>query len=167
MVTVGLAVDEVCLAAPTRSSARARQRRLSSALPNRPHWTIAALPGCLRGQARNPGRRKPRARASSGDYCCGFFWAMADVSTELGMQSKVCFVPSRADSTAGGAALCLCSSSCPRLAHERDRLGRPGQEISLGHQEVFLVARVARTSPRSGPPGAAPCHGGQDARAPR
>ena len=96
-----------------------------------------------------------------------FFWAMADVSTELGMQSKVCFVPSRADSTAGGAALCLCSSSCPRLAHERDRLGRPGQEISLGHQEVFLVARVARTSPRSGPPGAAPCHGGQDARAPR
>ena len=29
--------------------------------------------------------------------------------------------------------------SCPRLPHERDRLGRPGQEISPRHQEVFYL----------------------------
>ena len=98
----------------SRQKRPAQTPTFDPALPNRPHWTIAAVPGCLRGQARNPGRRQQsHAREQALAIAAVAFsgqWRMSAQSLGCNQRYALCQVVLQGKrlnrSTAGGVALC-------------------------------------------------------------
>ena len=141
----------------SRQKRPAQTLTFDTALPNRPHWTIAAVPGCLRGQARKILDADNRAMHESKLWRLLLWLFLGNGGCQHRAWVAIKGMPCAKSSTGQKTqplnrwrcCALLRSCSCRRLTHERDRLGE--QEISPRHQEVFLLVRVACTSPGAVP----------------